>query len=179
MFDDFELSFYPAQKGEDGIFAGHHETRFDNCKTTPPVFPANLQPFHRQPRAGQTFMSSCIANEVISRGFSVIYDSRKRPHALENALGVGPVCGTEIFRLRPSHNGRLGAEFHARVGERPTTSSTPASRLQGRSYQHQPHPAADSVVLQRPHLLKAGRRIRHCILRAKTCAARRWQKRRK
>jgi len=78
VFDDFELSFYPAQKGEDGISPRDIMKRvLDNCKNYAAGFSRespNLL-FIGSPGLGKTFMSSCIANEVISRGFSVIYDS--------------------------------------------------------------------------------------------------------
>lgn len=78
VFGAFELSFYPAQKDEDGVSPRDIMKRvLENCKSYAKGFSAqspNLL-FIGGPGLGKTFLSSCIANAVIERGFSVVYDS--------------------------------------------------------------------------------------------------------
>lgn len=78
VFDTFELSFYPSAKGEDGLSPREKMKRvLKYCKNYAESFSGespNLL-FIGSPGLGKTFLSSAIANAVIERGFSVIYDS--------------------------------------------------------------------------------------------------------
>lgn len=77
-FEDFDLSLYPEVLGDGGE---HPRAVMERILTVCKRFAENFESlddnllFTGQTGLGKTFLSSCIANRLISRGVSVIYQS--------------------------------------------------------------------------------------------------------
>ena len=76
-FDEFRLDYYPETADDGDEPRRRMQTVFNNCRTYAEDFDGKAQSLFMYGRTGlgKTFLSSCIAAEVMSRGYSVVFFS--------------------------------------------------------------------------------------------------------
>lgn len=76
-FDEFRLDYYPETSDDGDAPRNRMLTVYNNCKSYAEDFDGSAQSLFLYGRTGlgKTFLSSCIAAEVMSKGYSVVFFS--------------------------------------------------------------------------------------------------------
>lgn len=102
-FENFDLSLYSDTPGKDGISP---KTNMENLLKKAKAYAANFESqkdsllFWGEPGLGKTFLSTCIAKELLKNGFSVIYETAYSTFSMLEELKFNKTDDAEKLRFK-------------------------------------------------------------------------------